>query len=316
MTPLVELKDVVKKYRGETAREAAVDGVSFSCRQGKILALLGPNGAGKSTCIDMIAGLKSPTAGTVTTLGVNPYVSRRVVQTGVGVQPQHADLFDNITVQEVFELWSSLYEKAATTRQMLEVLNLEPSAKMRLKKLSGGQRQRVLVGLALVSRPRLLVLDEPTSGLDPNAREDLWGIIKMHRDDGMTILLSTHNMEEAEQVADDVVILSEGVVVANGTVGGLVAEYGRSDTVTLLVPAGVPTDVIAAIPGVLRVEVEKTGDQSRVTLITRTDEFRISDVLSTLPVKSVNMSEGSLATVFSRVTRSAPVETHLSRTQP
>ncbi|MGV8973583.1 MAG: ABC transporter ATP-binding protein, partial [Rhodoglobus sp.] len=174
MTLLVELKDVFKKYGGETSREAAVDGVSFQCQEGRVMALLGPNGAGKSTCIDMIAGLKRPTAGSVTTLGVDPFVSRRVVQAGVGVQPQHADLFENITVQEVFELWTSFYAKAATTREMLQLLNLEPSAKMRVRKLSGGQRQRVLVGLALVSRPRLVVLDEPTSGLDPNAREDLW----------------------------------------------------------------------------------------------------------------------------------------------
>lgn len=312
MSVLVELDGVVKRYPGEGARVNAVDGVSFRCAEGRVLALLGPNGAGKSTCIDMIAGLKRPTSGTVRSLGVDPYESRSVIQQGVGVQPQHADVFENVTVQEIFELWASLYRNAATAAEMIDLFDLGGSAKMRVKKLSGGQRQRVIVGLALVSRPRLVVLDEPTSGLDPNAREDLWSVLKERREGGTTILLSTHNMEEAEQIADDVVILSEGTVAASGSLQDLIRSHGRSDTVTLTVPAGTRLDGLGSFPGVREVSVEHVGNECRVTLMTDGDVFRVADIVGELPVSAMTMNDGSLASVFSRVTRATSEQASLA----
>ncbi len=232
--PAAEVVGLVKRYG--TAAQPAVDGATFHVEPGEVFGLLGPNGAGKTTTLECLVGQLRPTAGTVRVLGLDPVADARKVKRLVAVQPQEASLFPRLTVGETVELWASFYcdpagRAAADTRDVVERVGLRDAERQQVHALSGGQRRRLLLAVTLVGRPRLLVLDEPAAGLDPQAREHLWDAIGRHREDGGTVLMTTHDMNEAG-FCDRVAVMVAGRVAAHGTPRELVTQLKVPSAVT------------------------------------------------------------------------------------
>jgi ABC-2 type transport system ATP-binding protein len=204
--PVIEVENLVKRYNGVPA----VDGVSFDVERGEIFAILGPNGAGKTTAVESIAGLRQPDGGRISVLGLDPSKDIAALRKVLGIQLQESQMPDRIEVWEALDLYASFYEDPADWSELLDRLGLAQKRDSRYAKLSGGQKQRLSIALALVGRPEIAILDELTTGLDPAARRDTWAVIEELRDTGVTILLVTHFMEEAERLADRVALIDSG----------------------------------------------------------------------------------------------------------
>jgi len=209
----IEVEGLRKRYRDTVA----VDGVSFSVEPGEIFGILGPNGAGKTTTVECIIGLRPADAGLVRVMGLDPRRDRDELRQRVGVQLQEAALPDKLRVGEALDLYASFYRRPADAGRLLEALGLAGKRDTAFRKLSGGQRQRLSIALALIGSPRIAVLDELTTGLDPQARRDTWELIEQIRADGVTVVLVTHFMEEAERLCDRVALIDRGRVVALDT---------------------------------------------------------------------------------------------------
>ena len=222
--PTIEVDHLRKRYGGLTA----VDDVSFAVQEGEIFGILGPNGAGKTTTVECLAGLRTPDGGAVRVLGLDPARDRDELHQSVGVQLQEAGLPDKLQVREALELFASFYREHADIGALLERLGLAERADARYKKLSGGQKQRLAIALALVGRPRVVILDELTTGLDPHARRGVWDLVEGIRADGVTVLLVTHFMEEAERLCDRLALIDRGRVVAVDTPAGLASRAGAA----------------------------------------------------------------------------------------
>jgi ABC-2 type transport system ATP-binding protein len=218
--PAVEISHLRKTY----GTLAAVDDVSFSVAEGEIFGILGPNGAGKTTTVECAIGLRSPDAGTVRLMGLDPQTQRDEVHEIVGVQLQSGALPDKLKVREILDMYQSFYRAPADVAELTSVLGLTGKLGDYYKALSGGQRQRLSVALALIGNPRIAVLDEMTTGLDPQARRDTWELIKGIRDRGVTVVIVTHFMEEAERLCDRVALIDSGRLVALDTPAGLAAQ--------------------------------------------------------------------------------------------
>ena len=219
--PALEIDNLVKRYAGR----AVVDQLSLTARTGTVLALLGPNGAGKSTTVEICEGFRTADAGTVTVLGRSP--RDPALRPRVGVMPQAGGAYPGLRCAEMLRLVASFSAHPLDPDLLLERLGLVEVASTAYRRLSGGQQQRLSLALAVVGRPELVFLDEPTAGLDPQARRAAWELVEGLRADGVTVVLTTHLMDEVERLADDVVIIDHGVVVAAGTV----AELTRSGAV-------------------------------------------------------------------------------------
>ncbi len=216
----LEARDLVKEYPGVTA----VDGVSFSVPEGLCFGLLGPNGAGKTTTVEIIEGVTRPTSGEVYYYGE---VAGARFRQEAGIQFQNTALQDYLTVRETIEMFRSLYERQADLDDIIEQCSLADLLDRDNRKLSGGQRQRLLLAVALVNRPRLVFLDEPTTGLDPQARRNFWDLVKSIRAEGATIVLTTHYMDEAQVLCDEIAIMDTGKIVTQGSPADLLFErYG------------------------------------------------------------------------------------------
>jgi ABC-2 type transport system ATP-binding protein len=208
----IEVDRLSKRY----GRKVAVDDVSFTVAEGEIFGLLGRNGAGKSTTVDCIVGLRTPDQGRIRIAGLDPRRDRRELRQLLGVQLQESQLQDKLTVAEAMSLYASFYRRPADTERLLAMLDLTDKRNTRYRKLSGGQKQRLSIALALIGRPQVAVLDELTTGLDPVARRDAWRLIDDIRNSGVTILLITHFMTEAERLCDRVAIMRDGQIAALG----------------------------------------------------------------------------------------------------
>ncbi|MCP2262798.1 ABC transporter ATP-binding protein [Promicromonospora thailandica] len=222
--PAIVAERLHKRYRGTTA----VHDVSLRVHRGEIVGVLGVNGAGKTTTVEMIAGLRRPDGGTVRVLGLDPQRDRARVRQVLGVQLQDAYLHGALTVAELVGLYRSFYPHPRPAAELLGLVGLDGQRHVRFEKLSGGQQQRLSIALALAGAPRLVVLDELTTGLDPRARRRMWATVEGLRDDGVTVLLVSHAMEEVERLCDRVVLLDAGRVVATDTPAGLVARAGAT----------------------------------------------------------------------------------------
>lgn len=205
----------------------AVRGLDLKVRRGEVFGLLGPNGAGKTTSIEMLEGLVPPDEGDIRILGLDWRAHGRAIRSRIGVQFQSTTLDDKVKVREALEMFGSYYPKARPAADLLRLLRLEDKAEAYQIKLSGGQRQRLALGLALVNDPELVFLDEPTTGLDPQARQSLWDIVRQLKQEGRTVLLTTHYMEEAEALCDRVGIMDRGQILQLGTPRELIASLNR-----------------------------------------------------------------------------------------
>jgi ABC-2 type transport system ATP-binding protein len=223
----VRARGLVKRY----GALVAVDALDLDVPTGRCLGLLGPNGAGKTTTIEMLEGLTPPDAGTIEILGLTWERDARAIRQAIGVQLQDTELLDKITVREALALFRSFYAQGETPESVMELVGLADKRDTWVKNLSGGQRQRLTLGCALVSRPRVLFLDEPTTGLDPQARRRVWEIVEDFKRDGGTVLLTTHYMEEAERLADDLVIVDHGRIIAAGTPAQIIASLDAESIV-------------------------------------------------------------------------------------
>jgi ABC-2 type transport system ATP-binding protein len=217
MPAVIEVQNLHKTY-GDTM---AVDDVSFTVHEGEIFGILGPNGAGKTTTVECIEGLRAPDTGRISVLGLDPRRDRAELTQRLGVQLQDSQLPDQLRVAEALRLNSAFYRNPADWHTLMDTLGLTSKSKTPFGKLSGGQKQRLSIALALLGSPRVAVLDELTTGLDPQARRDTWELIEGVRDRGVTIVLVTHFMEEAERLCDRVALIDAGHVVAIDTPAGL-----------------------------------------------------------------------------------------------
>jgi ABC-2 type transport system ATP-binding protein len=214
----LDVQGLVKRYAGR----AVVDDLSLQVRRGTVLALLGPNGAGKTTTVEICQGFRTPDAGTVRVLGQSPREAS--LRPRIGVMPQTGGAYPGLRCAEMLRLVASYAANPLDPDDLLERLGLVEVAKTSYRRLSGGQQQRLSLGMAVVGRPELVFLDEPTAGLDPQARHATWDLVEALRADGVSVVLTTHLLDEAERLADDVVVVDHGQVVAAGTVGELTSQ--------------------------------------------------------------------------------------------
>ncbi|SEL07076.1 ABC transporter ATP-binding protein [Streptacidiphilus jiangxiensis] len=260
---VIEVEQLHKRY----GDEVAVADVSFEVEQGEIFGVLGPNGAGKTTTVECLAGLRTPDGGRVRVLGLDPARERDALRQVLGVQLQHSGLPDRLRAREALELYASFYRRPADVPALLDRLGLTEKAGTAYKKLSGGQQQRLAIALAMVGSPRVVVLDELTTGLDPHARRATWELVEQLRDTGVTVLLVTHFMEEAERLCDRVALIDAGRVVAVDTPAGLAARAGQRQRLRFRPSAPLDVEALRALPEVTAVsrhgslvEVEGTGN--------------------------------------------------------
>jgi ABC-2 type transport system ATP-binding protein len=208
--PIITVTDLRKQYGTLTA----VDGVSFEVAEGEVFGILGPNGAGKTTTLEMIEGMRPIDAGEAIIDGVDVKADPREVKRRIGIQLQSSAFFDELTLVELLDLFGQLYERDVDPTALLSLVDLTEKAKSQVRTLSGGQKQRFSIASALVNDPRVLFLDEPTTGLDPQARRHMWGLVRAIRESGHTVVLTTHYMEEAEELCDRVAIMDRGRIIA------------------------------------------------------------------------------------------------------
>ena len=207
---IIQVKDLRKSY-GDLK---AVDGVSFSVSSGEVFGILGPNGAGKTTTVEILEGMRKPDGGTVMVNGIDVQKDPRAVKKVIGIQLQSSAFFDRLSLAEILDVMASLYYREVDALELLREVELADRAGALFKELSGGQKQRFSVASTLVNDPILLFLDEPTTGLDPQARRHMWALVQRFKSEGRTVLLTTHYMEEAEELCDRVAIMDHGKIVA------------------------------------------------------------------------------------------------------
>ncbi len=230
--PVIEVKGLHKEYPDIKA----VDGIDFEVQPGQIFSLLGPNGAGKTTTVEILEGLRDPSAGTAKVFGADVTHDYRKVRRRVGVLPQDFEPFDRLKPREAIGYWATLFDhplNAEAIAKVLKTVGLTSRADTQGLNLSGGEKRRLGIAMSLVGEPDLVFLDEPTTGLDPSARRELWGVIRSLKAAGKTVVLTTHYLDEAEQLSDDVAIMNKGKIVARGSPEELIERYGQGSTIVL-----------------------------------------------------------------------------------
>ncbi len=271
--PAVECRSLEVRY----GQRVAVDGLSFAIARGEVLAILGPNGAGKTSTVETLEGYRRPSAGQVRVLGLDPRKEHRTLVKRIGVMLQRGGVYPTVTARQVVSLFAHYYDNPEDPAALLELLDLEGVAKTPWKRLSGGEQQRVSLALALVGRPDVVFLDEPTSGVDPEGRRTIRRVVQALRDRGAGVLLTTHELSEAERVADRVIIMSRGRSVAEGTLGQLALLAGGPG-IRFEAPSGIErsslADALGVQPGTVTehergsYRVEAEGSPARVAALT------------------------------------------------
>jgi ABC-2 type transport system ATP-binding protein len=246
MAAVIEVQNLHKTY----ADTVAVDDISFTVQSGEIFGILGPNGAGKTTTVECIEGLRRPDGGQINVLGLDPQRDRAELTQRLGVQLQDSQLPDKLRVAEALELYSSFYRTPADWRSLMRLLGLDSKSGTRFGKLSGGQKQRLSIALALVGSPQVAVLDELTTGLDPQARRDTWDLIEGVRDRGVTIVLVSHFMEEAERLCDRVALIDKGRIVVVDTPAALAEKVDAEQRIQFHPSVPFDDSLLAGLPEV------------------------------------------------------------------
>ena len=297
---VIEVSELRKSYGGRSV----VDGVSFAVQEGEIFGVLGPNGAGKTTTVECVEGLRVPDAGRVRVTGLDPIADHEKVARVLGAQLQQSELQAKLTVREALELYASFHARPADWRPLAERLGLTGRLTTRFAKLSGGQKQRLFIALALIGNPRIVVLDELTTGLDPRARRDTWDLIEDIRANGVTVLLVTHFMEEAQRLCDRIAVIDKGRVAALDTPAGLIRRSAGATVISFTPSAPLDDRDLNALPALASVE----HHDGRVTL-SGTDET-VSAVLTLLArlhitAHQLRVTEATLDDAFLDLTKEA-----------
>jgi ABC-2 type transport system ATP-binding protein len=305
-SPAIICRDLRKTYPGKKVVEA-VRGLNLEISRGECFGLLGPNGAGKTTTIEILEGLLEPTSGTVEVLGRSWSSQADSIRERIGVSLQETQLSEKLTVRETLTLFRSFYHDGISVEEALRRVSLEDKSNSRISQLSGGQKQRLAVATALVGNPELLFLDEPTTGLDPTSRRQLWDIIRSFRDDGRTILLTTHYMDEAEKLCDRVGIVDHGQVIALGTSRELIASVGGDHVVEFSVPADQSAKISVERLNRLLDVTSTRDDTERWSLNSKQAHRTIPELLNYLEserftLASLSTRQASLEDVFVKLT--------------
>lgn len=243
---VVTVRNLVKHYKDVKA----VDGISFNVKQGEIFGIVGPNGAGKTTTIECIAGMRRIDSGLVDVLGLDPVRDSFALKKRIGLQQQESEIPDRLRLCEAMELFSSFYEKSLDWKMLLEQLNLWEKKDSFYSALSGGQKKRLFVAMALIGDPEIVFLDEFTSGLDPQARRSIWKLVRSLRDQGRTVVLSSHYMDEAERLCDRVAIVDHGKLAALDSPSNLISRHGGYTRVHFNVGEGFEHAFLSQITGI------------------------------------------------------------------
>jgi ABC-2 type transport system ATP-binding protein len=294
----IAVRDLRKSY----GSLAAVDGVSFEVDQGEFFGILGPNGAGKTTTLEMLEGLRQPDGGTLSVLGLSPWPRNPALLPRIGVQLQASSFFERLTVREQIATFASLYGVSARRAdEMLTVVGLDDSAATRTEKLSGGQAQRLSIACALVHDPELVFLDEPTGALDPQARRNLWDVLRQINADGRTVVLTTHHMDEAEILCDRVAIMDHGKILQLGPPATLVR--GLDSPVRISVESGVlsAADATAFVLGADG-QGDVLDDGVTLTFATRQPAAILSGLADRHALSGLRVQGATLEDVFLKLT--------------
>ncbi len=245
---VIEVKELVKYY-GDTI---ALNGISFEVYKGEIFSLVGPNGAGKTTTVEILECLRQPTSGLAKVLGYDVLREENEIKKRIGVMPQNFNTFERLTVKENVELIANIYRVESNINEYLELLGLYEVRNKRFHTLSGGMKRRVGICMALVAEPELVFLDEPTTGLDPQARKEVWEVIKHLKKIGKTVFLTTHYMEEVEELCDRAAIIVDGRIVHTDRINELISRFGGGIKIVV--------DLAESVKGVRGVNVKDTKD--------------------------------------------------------
>ncbi|MEE6307825.1 ABC transporter ATP-binding protein [Plantactinospora veratri] len=243
---VVQVDDLRRRYGGSGGFEA-VRGISFSVGQGELFALLGTNGAGKTSTLELVEGLDRPSGGTVRVFGRDPYRDRAAVRPRTGVMLQEGGFPADLTVTETARMWAGTLPDPQPVDRVLELVDLRHRARTQVKALSGGERRRLDLAMAILGRPEVLFLDEPTTGLDPESRHNTWQLVRALLVDGLTVLLTTHYLAEAAELADRLAIMHRGRIVTAGTVADVVAAHPAR--ISFVLPDGLDRGELPALPG-------------------------------------------------------------------
>ena len=299
--PAIDVCELHKHY----GDNLAVDGVSFNVAEGEVYALLGHNGAGKSTAVEILEGHRTRSSGSVSVLGFDPAKARREFRDRIGVVLQTSGVENEFTVREVVDLYASAYRRRRTLDEVIELAGLEEKVDARVGSLSGGQRRRVDLALGIIGRPDVLFLDEPTTGFDPAARRKSWDLIEALGDDGVTVLLTTHYLDEAEHLADRVGMLASGKMIAEGTPAQLIEKISGT-VVSFMLPHSIETaDAISTFGPVLGGDVRLSGRLVETTVDRATEVVhRVTGwaIDNGVELESLRVSRASLEDVFLQMT--------------
>ncbi len=302
----IEVQDLRKSYARGAEAIRAVDGVSFEVQAGEIFSLLGPNGAGKTTTISILSCLLRPDGGDAQVFGHSVRRDSQSVKAALGVVPQDIALYDDLSARENLNFWGKMYglggaELRQRVDEVIEMIGLSGRQNERIGKYSGGMKRRVNIGVALLHRPRLIYMDEPTVGIDPQSRRSILDSVVALKNQGMTVLYTTHYMEEAQELSDHIAIMDQGRIIASGTHAELVRTVGELDRIHLTIntESGRVTDAWRAVPGVKKV----MGEDGTLTLLADDSNRvlpRLFETSAALGVRitSVDIQEPNLESVF------------------
>jgi ABC-2 type transport system ATP-binding protein len=296
--PAIVVENLTKSYTGKRV----VDGISFQVAEGEVFGLLGPNGAGKTTTVEILEGLRTADSGVTTILGINMATGGGDARQRIGIAPQSTALMPYLTCYETLDLFASFYKHALKPDDLLDRLGLTEKRNARVTTLSGGQQQRLSVAIALINDAQVVFLDEPTTGLDPQARRSMWDVVLAMRQEGRTVLLTTHYMEEAERLSDRIAILDSGRILAIDTPDRLITTYFAETAIQTTIPA-VQQGEFEGITGVVRM----TAEGEIVTFYTTSSAASLSDLLQRatqkgLELNDVHVRRGTLEDVFLKLT--------------
>ncbi len=293
--------DGLRKTYGATI---AVDEISFEVEEGEIFGMVGPNGAGKTTTIECLEGLRKPDRGSVTVLGIDPQHNAHFLHTHAGMQLQQSNLPDRMKAWEALDLYSSFYPKNANWEELLIQLGLEEKRNTPFGKLSGGQKQRLFIAMALLPDPRLIFLDELTTGLDPQARRAIWTLVREVQSEGKTIMLTTHYMDEAEQLCNRVAIIDHGHIVAMDTPAELIHSLGGEERLLFKVDKPLPAHIVNEINHLGKLETQGElvvihGNTSQANLVSNVVTLLAKE---NIQYRDVRTEQASLEDVFLKLT--------------
>jgi len=290
---VIQVQNLKKSYplpKGKGKFEA-VKGISFEVMNGEIFGILGPNGAGKTTTLEIMESLKQQSAGKVEVLGFDNLSKGEEIKKRIGVQLQSSEYFPLLTLGELLDLFTSLYGRKADRKKLLSLVGLEEKEHEQVKNLSGGQKQRFTIATSLVNEPAIIFLDEPTTGLDPSARRKMWKLIKQINESGITIVITTHYMEEAEYLCNRVAILDEGKILKIDEPKKLIENLSDTTQVSFLVNEAIDKKIFSGLPS-----IEKIYDKPPKIILEISSLDHISKIMSALKQNKVEFSGFTLKT--------------------